>query len=80
MSNLFSVGAVNQLSDALEEAGFSPGDLTRLKQFKQLKLIKRLIRGEAEIKITKHIINLKALPKSEKEVLIKRHGGNYGFW
>jgi hypothetical protein len=80
MSNLFSIGAVNQLSDALEEAGFSPQDLTELRQFKQLHLIKRILRGEAEIKITRHLINLDVEPKLEKGFLYRGRGGRGGIW
>jgi len=49
MSALYSIGATNQLADALENAGFNPGDLTKLTQFKDLKGVKAILNGQAEI-------------------------------
>jgi|GEM_PF-3025528 len=50
MSNLYSIGAMNQLGDALEIAGFSTEEVTKLKQFKNLSGIRDLVNGKAEIK------------------------------
>lgn len=49
MSALYSIGATNQLADALENAGFTPGDVTKLTQFKELEAIKSVINGQASI-------------------------------
>lgn len=49
MSKLFSIGAMNQLSNALEKAGYTPKDVTKLKQFNDLIGIKYLIHGKAAI-------------------------------
>lgn len=51
MSNLFSIGAMNQLGDALENAGFTTEDITKLKQFKNLSGVKDVLNGKAEIKL-----------------------------
>ena len=48
MSTL-SIGSLNQLGDALESAGWTAEDVTKLKQFKFLNGIKAIIRGKAEI-------------------------------
>lgn len=50
MSTLYSIGAMNQLADSLENAGFTSGDVTRLKQFKNLSEIKGVLNGSMEIK------------------------------
>ena len=44
-----SIGAMNQLAGALENAGFTPGEVTKLTQFKDLKGIKAILNGQAEI-------------------------------
>ena len=49
MSTLYSVGAVNQLADALEKAGFSSKDVTNLTQLKNLYQLKDVLDGEAQI-------------------------------
>ncbi len=62
MSTLYSIGAMNQLGDALENAGFSVEDVTKLKQFKNLKGFKDVLRGMAGISYPKHIIDCDADP------------------
>lgn len=49
MSTMYSIGAMNQLADALEKAGFTQDEITKLKQFKDLKGIKAVLNGQAEI-------------------------------
>ena len=44
-----SIGAMNQLANSLENAGFTTSDFTSLSQFKDLKGIKAVINGQAEI-------------------------------
>lgn len=45
----YSIGSLNQLGDALEANGWTAEDVTKLKQFKNLKGIKAIIDGQAEI-------------------------------
>ena len=76
MSTLYSVGQMNQLGDALEAEGFTPEDVTKLKQFSNLAGIKAVLEGVAKIKpITEEatrvvtlgpttiVVNLAASPK-----------------
>jgi len=62
MSTLFSIGAMNQLGDALENAGFNSEDVTKLKQFTELKKIKDVLSGKAIISYPEHIIDCDAAP------------------
>ncbi|OGI46325.1 hypothetical protein A2121_01635 [Candidatus Nomurabacteria bacterium GWB1_40_6] len=50
MSNLYSVGQMNQLGDAFEAEGFRPDDVTKLKQFGNLAGVLSVLRGLAKIK------------------------------
>lgn len=50
MSTLYSVGQMNQLGDAFEVEGFTPDDVTKLKQFGNLAGIRSVLRGFAKIK------------------------------
>src|SRR3989344_7091970 len=50
MSNLYSIGQMNQLGDAFEAEGFTPDDVTKLKQFGNLAGIKGVLEGSAKIK------------------------------
>jgi hypothetical protein len=54
MSTLYSIGQMNQLGDALEMAGFSAEDVTKLKQYKGLGNMLLVLSGLAEI-ITKPV-------------------------
>lgn len=58
MSSKFSIGAMNQLADALEKAGFTADDITRLKQYRDLTKIKQLLIGHAEISNVKYVVDL----------------------
>ena len=49
MSTLYSVGQMNQLGDALEAAGFSPDDVTKLRQYRSLNNLLLVLNGLAEI-------------------------------
>ena len=49
MSTMYSVGAMNQLGDALEKAGFSAEDVTKLKQYTELGRVLDVLCGRAEI-------------------------------
>jgi hypothetical protein len=57
MSSIYSIGAINQLSDALESAGFTPDDVTKLRQSKDLVKIKEVLYDRAEIKPIENLIN-----------------------
>ncbi len=45
----YSIGSLNQLGDVLESNGWTAEDVTKLKQFKNLKGIKAILSGQAEI-------------------------------
>ena len=62
MSSIYSIGAMNQLSDALEKAGYTPDDITKLKQFADLSQFKAVLYGQAQIMLTKHLIDTDADP------------------
>jgi len=62
MSTRFSVGQMNQLGDALETAGFSADEVTKLRTFPGLADIRRVLLGQAEIKPVEHLIDLDAAP------------------
>jgi hypothetical protein len=49
MSALYSIGQMNQLGDALEAAGFTPGDVTMLKSFPMLGGFIDVLNGRAKI-------------------------------
>ena len=48
MSTLYSIGAMNQLGDALENAGFTLEDVTKLKQSGDLRDFKNVIERTLE--------------------------------
>lgn len=48
MSSVYSIGSMNQLADALAAAGFSPDDVTKLRQA-DLATILQVLRGTARI-------------------------------
>lgn len=73
MSALYSIGAMNQLADTLENNGFSTDDLTKLKQFGNLKGIIDILHGKAEIKYPKHLIDCDALPFIPDGVMVEKH-------
>jgi hypothetical protein len=51
MSTIYSVGMMNQLADSLAKAGFTPDDVTKLRSYKELGLIRDLLRGKARIEV-----------------------------
>ena len=81
MSALYSIGASNKLADALENAGFSPNDVTLLTQFSNLKGIKDLLNGKAEIIYPEHLIDCDADPFIPEGWTIEEHkkGGMFKF-
>lgn len=62
MSTVFSVGQMNQLGDALEAAGFTPEDVTKLRSSSLLPDIRSVLLGRAKIVVVKHVIDLDAPP------------------
>lgn len=79
MSSLYSIGAMDQLSDALEKSGFSRDDVTKLKQFDNLKGIRDILYGWAEIKYPDHLIDLGADPFIPEGFSIEEHQKG-GLW
>lgn len=71
----FSIGAMNQMADALEKAGFSAEDVTKLKQFNNLKGIRDIINGKAAITYLEHLIDLGAEPFRPKGWSVEKHQG-----
>lgn len=57
MSTLYSIGQMNQVGDALENAGFTPAEVEKLRKFGNLAGIRALINGLAEIQVVKHVID-----------------------
>ena len=57
MSTLYSVGQMNQLADALELAGFTPQDLSELRNYPHWADIKAVLCGQAEINYIQHLID-----------------------
>lgn len=61
MSNLYSVGQMNQLADALEKAGFTADEVTKLRK-SNLGAFKAVLNGSNEIKSIENIIDCDADP------------------
>ena len=81
MSALYSIGATNQLADALENAGFTPGDLTKLTQFKDLDGIKAVLNGKALIIYPENFIDCDSDPFVFEDWEVEEHkkGGMFKF-
>ncbi len=82
MSTLYSVGQMNQLGDALEEAGYEPGDVTKLRSSPALLVdLKLVLLGGAKVQPIKHSIDCDAVPKIPSDLQIKSHikGGQFVF-
>lgn len=74
MSTLYSVGSMNQFADALEVAGFSPGNLTELRSSPDiLKQLMKVLSGQSEIVAIKYTIDLDADPFSPNGWKVKKH-------
>lgn len=77
MSTLFSVGQMNQLGDALESAGYTIDDVTKLRSFADLAALKNVVRGTAKVVVVRHVIDCDAdpfLPEGWKVESHKRQG------
>ena len=77
----FSIGSLNQLGDALESANWTAEDVTKLKQFKELRRIKELLSGKAFIAYPEHIIDCDADPFVPEDWKVEEHkkGGQLKF-
>ena len=75
----YSIGSLNQLGDAMETAGFTADDVTKLKQFKELAKIKTVLHGMAEIVTTKHVVDCDANPLVPDGWKVEEHikGGQF---
>jgi len=62
MSTKYSVGAMNQLGDALELAAFTPEEVSALRNFPHWSRIRDVIRGKAEISYPQRLIDCDADP------------------
>lgn len=69
----YSIGAMNQLGGALEQAGFSPSDVTKLKQFKNLSAIKDLLNEQAFLTYQELSVNTEHLPTFPEEYKVIEH-------
>lgn len=58
----YTEGQVHQLANKLEAEGFTPEDITKLGQLKNLSDIRGLFRGTHELRLVRHIIDCDAKP------------------
>ena len=79
MSTLFSIGQMNQLADGLENAGFTPDDVTKLRSYAELSAFKDVLWGYAKIVKVRYIINCDASPFLPKDWKVEEHrpGGEF---
>jgi hypothetical protein len=72
---------MNKLGDALENANFTPDDVTKLQQLKDLEKIKLLLHGKAEIVAVKHVIDCDSDPFVPDGWIVEKHikGGQFEF-
>lgn len=68
-----SIGAMNQLADALESAGWTAEDITRLKQFSELPKIKDVLFGKALISYPEDLIDCDATPFIPNDWMVEEH-------
>ncbi len=68
---MYSIGAINQLADALENAGFTPDEITKLKQFKELGKVRDILSGKALITYPENIIDCDAQPLFQMDGRLK---------
>lgn len=75
----YSIGQMNQLGDALETAGFTPGEVTKLQQFRGLATLRAVLNGTAQIVVTKHVIDCDADPFVPENWKVEEHqkGGKF---
>lgn len=73
MSNLYSIGQMNQLGDALEKAGFSANEITKLQHSPQLAAIRELLYGRATLSLPEHLIDCDSDPCVPQNWSLKSH-------
>jgi len=73
MSTLYSIGAMNQLGDALGKAGFTAEDVTKLKQFKDLGKLRDVLSGKAFIAYPEHLIDCDSAPLVPNGWTVEEH-------
>ncbi len=73
MSTAFSIGQMNQLGDALELAGFTPDEVTKLRNFPRLKDFRSVINGHSQIVSVKHVIDCDANPYVPNGLEVESH-------
>lgn len=69
----YSIGQMNQLGDALELAGFTPDEVTKLRNSRLLPKVRKVILGHAEIVIPEHVIDCDAEPFIPEGWSVKEH-------
>lgn len=76
-----SIGAMNQLADALENAGWTAEDVTRLKQFGKLGKVRDVLSGVASVTYPEHLIDTDASPFIPNGWSVEEHnkGGFFMF-
>ena len=83
MSTLYSVGQMNQLGDALEAAGYTPDEVTKLRSSLSLLVdFKLVLLGRANVQtIEEHLIDCDADPIIQFGLQIEEHkkGGQFFF-
>lgn len=63
MSSIYSIGAMNQLADALEQAGYTSDQVTKLRSSQEILMnLKSVFAGTSEIVAIKHLIDCDADP------------------
>jgi hypothetical protein len=80
MSTMYSVGLMNQVGDALENAGYTSADLTLLRSNpKHLRDLKLVLADRAKITVLKHVIDLSADPFEPDGMKVVEHnlGGTF---
>jgi hypothetical protein len=60
---MYTIGQMNQLADALEKAGFSPADVTRLRSPEILAKLKQALDGKMTFLKVKHVIDCDQCPE-----------------
>jgi len=74
MSTVYSIGQMNQVADALETAGYTPDDVTKLRsKLKEIRGFKLVLGGMSEIVAVKHVIDLDADPMVPDYLDVEEH-------
>ena len=81
MSNLYSVGQMNEHANALEQSGWTPEHVKKAAGGSFLKLVRDVLEGRAEISYPDHIIDCDADPFLPNGWKVEDHqrGGQFKF-